>query len=84
MNAEQQVRVDAERPCDGIALPTESSFELAVWRVPNGSKFVTLVDGSYETWAAYCAECVERAREKNRTLKRTNLWPWLMHPEGPP
>ena len=49
-------RVESERPIDGIPVPVQSRFELAAYRMPNGSRFVTLVDGKQATWEAYGAE----------------------------
>lgn len=53
---EQRRRVESERQVDGVAERTRSGFELAAYRMPNGSRFVTLVDGGEETWEAYAEE----------------------------
>ena len=51
---EQLKRIEDERPIDGTPEPLQNELELAAYRMPNGSRFVTLVDGSWETWCTYC------------------------------
>ncbi len=50
----EAARIESERPANGIPIPTDNGFELAAYRMPNGSKFVTLMNGSEATWEAYC------------------------------
>lgn len=64
MTTEQVTRVESERPLDGVPIPTESAFELAAYRMPNGSKFVTLTSDSELCWEAYCAEIVRKSVAK--------------------
>lgn len=52
----QRVRVESERPAEGVPIATDSGWMLAAYRMPNGSRFVTLVNGSEAVWQAYCAE----------------------------
>jgi len=52
----QAARIESERPADGVPIETSSGYELAAYRMPNGSRFVTLFDSSQEIWEAYCAE----------------------------
>ena len=53
---EQVERIVSEIPANGIPEATRSGYELAAYRMPNGSRFVTLSDGSGDTWCAYCQE----------------------------
>lgn len=53
---EQRERIAREIPKHGTPEKTTSGHELAAYRMPNGSRFVTLADGSEATWRAYCAE----------------------------
>lgn len=52
----QRRRVESERPDAGVPEKTASGWELAAYRMPNGSRFVTLLNGSEAVWEAYCAE----------------------------
>ncbi len=52
----QRVRVESERPLHGVPEKTDSGWILAAYRMTNGSRFVTLVNGSEAVWQAYCAE----------------------------
>lgn len=67
LTEDQHERVRSEWPKDGIPCEIESHYELAAYRMPNGSRFVTLVDGSDATWEAYCAECNARLPESKPT-----------------
>lgn len=55
---EQRERIALEIPKHGTPEPTSSGHELAAYRMPNGSRFVTLSDGTEGTWRAYCAELI--------------------------
>ena len=57
---EQIARIVSEIPRDGIPEKTASGYELAAYRMPNGSRFVTLSDGSRETWELYAEELRSR------------------------
>lgn len=61
--AEQRDRVIRGEPLglNGIPERTTSGYELAAWRMPNGSRGVVLSDDSETTWQAYCAELVARS-----------------------
>lgn len=58
----QCARIEQERPQDGTPIPTDSAFELAAYRMPNGSRFVTLTDDGEETWQNYVDEQRNPAR----------------------
>lgn len=60
----QAERIESERPADGAPAPTSSGYELAAYRMPNGSRFVTLMDASQATWEAYAAECCAKSRSR--------------------
>ena len=60
---EQIARIVSEIRRDGIPEKTASGYELAAYRMPNGSRFVTLCDGSRETWELYAEELRRRGRK---------------------
>lgn len=61
---EQRARIAREIPKHGTPERTTSGFELAAYRMPNGSRFVTLCDGSKETGKAYAAELHAQAKPR--------------------
>lgn len=50
-------------PVDGIPIAPAHYLELKAWRMPNGSRFVQLIDDSEETWENYCRLLVKRSAE---------------------
>lgn len=64
-------RIESERPADGIPIPSTSSLCLAAYRMPNGSKFVTLVDDTDATWEAYCREVAKKNWDGHNQCKRS-------------
>ncbi len=44
------VRVHSELPTDGIPVRNVTPYELSRFKMPNGSHFVTLIDGSEDTF----------------------------------
>lgn len=43
-------------PAGYLPIPTTHPLELGAWRMPNGARFVRLVDDSEATWERYCAD----------------------------
>lgn len=66
--------IESERPVGGIPIPTSSGYELAAYLMPNGSRFVTLMDKSEETWEDYCKELASKSivAEGSEAHKRSN------------
>jgi len=81
-------RVESERPAGGIPIPTTNGYELAAYRMPNGSKFVTPRMKTYKperltlwtrpscyigaTWEEYFGSGISQTRDSG-ALDRSNF-----------
>lgn len=66
-------RVANSIPAHGEPLTPDSPHALALWRVPNGSMIVVLVDDSQATWEAYCTPKAKPIR-KSANLISVCAW----------
>ncbi len=62
MTESQKALVEAERPESGVEIATRHPLELARYRMPNGTMYVTLEDHSEKTWEKFCGYCLASSR----------------------
>lgn len=79
---EQWNRVVSEMPAEGNPEQTSSLLELAAYRMPNGSRFVTLIDASEATWQEYGKLLASRSITRERVVKLTGWKVTAVAPDG--